>query len=222
MADRVAQQPDLYLGLISGTSADGIDAALVGFGAGSAKLTLARTYAYPESLRTRVVALAKSRASIALDDYGRLDVDCEDPQPIAARLKSRLPAGTTVIASPLRRARRLAEALLPQIRIDERLSEIDFGDWEGKAWDDIDRAALDRWAADVLGFVPPGGESVAQLQSRVIDFAKELRGLEIPRVALVTHAGVIRALFGHWRQLPDREWTQLKFDFGSMTALEID
>ena len=75
MADRAAQQPDLYLGLISGTSADGIDAALVGFAAGSAKLAFARTYAYPESLRTRVVALAKSRASIALDDYGRLDVE---------------------------------------------------------------------------------------------------------------------------------------------------
>ena len=75
MADRVAEESDLYLGLISGTSADGIDAALVRFGAGSTKLVCARTYAYPESLRTRVVALAKSRASVALDDYGRLDVE---------------------------------------------------------------------------------------------------------------------------------------------------
>jgi len=154
--------------------------------------------------------------------YGRLDVDCEDPQPIAEVLRASIPAGTTIIASPLRRARRLAEALTPQVGIDERLSEIDFGDWEGKAWDDIDRAALDQWAADVLNFVPPGGESVAQLQSRGISFANELRAHRIPRVALVTHAGVIRALFGHWRQLPDHEWTQLKFEFGSMTALEID
>jgi len=67
--------PGLYLGLISGTSADGIDAALVSFDGGSAKLALARTYAYPDTLRTRVLALAKSRASIALDDYGRLDVE---------------------------------------------------------------------------------------------------------------------------------------------------
>jgi len=66
---------DLYLGLISGTSADGIDAALVRFDAGSAQLALARTYPYPDDLRTRVLALAKSRASIALDDYGRLDVE---------------------------------------------------------------------------------------------------------------------------------------------------
>ncbi len=75
MADPAAYGPDLYLGLISGTSADGIDAALVRFGAGSAKLARARTYAYPEALRTRIVALAKGRASVALDEYGRLDVE---------------------------------------------------------------------------------------------------------------------------------------------------
>ena len=85
--------PDLYLGLISGTSVDGIDAALVCFEesanpsararpsmAGlstqaSAKLILGRTYAYPDALRTRILALAKSSASIALDDYGHLDVE---------------------------------------------------------------------------------------------------------------------------------------------------
>lgn len=151
--------------------------------------------------------------------YGRLDVDCEDPLPIAASLKSRLPADTPIIASPLRRARRLAEALDPEARIDDRLSEIDFGDWEGKAWDDIDRAVLDQWAADVLNFVPPGGESVARLQERVIDFACSLK---IPRVAIVSHAGVMRVLFGHWHQLPASEWTQIKFDFGSMTRMEVD
>ena len=150
--------------------------------------------------------------------YGRLDVDCEDPQPIAARLKTRLPPDTPIIASPLRRARRLAEALDQNARIDERLSEINFGDWEGKAWDNIDRASLDRWAADVLHFVPPSGESVAGLRERVIDFACSLK---IPRVAIVSHAGVMRALFGHWCQLPASEWTQLKFEFASITEIEV-
>ena len=150
--------------------------------------------------------------------YGQLDVDCEDPQLVAARLKPRLPAGTPIITSPLRRARRLADALDPEARIDERLSEIDFGDWEGQPWDRIDREALDRWAADVLNFVPPGGESVAHLQQRVIDFACSLKN---PRVAIVSHAGVMRALFGHWRGLAASEWTQLKFDFASITEIEV-
>ena len=64
----------LYLGLISGTSADGIDAALVRFEP-RLDVIAARTCPYPAALRERIVALAKSRASIALDDYGRLDAE---------------------------------------------------------------------------------------------------------------------------------------------------
>ncbi len=153
--------------------------------------------------------------------YGRLDVDCEDPLPVAARLKAQLPDDTPVICSPLRRARRLAEALDPQARSDARLSEIDFGDWEGRAWDEIDRADLDAWAADVLNFTPPGGESVARLQGRAIDFADALAAINAPRLALVTHAGILRALLGHWRQLPLEQWTQLKFEFGGMSEIKI-
>ena len=84
--------------------------------------------------------------------YGQLDVDCEDPQPIAARLRPQIPAGTPVISSPLRRARLLALALDSQAGIDGRLSEIDFGEWEGRPWNDIDREALDAWfeAHDLL------------------------------------------------------------------------
>ena len=151
--------------------------------------------------------------------YGRLDIEAEDPQPVAARLKPLLPEGTAVFSSPLQRARLLAEALDPETRIDERLSEMDFGEWEGQPWDAIDRDALDAWAADTLHYTPPGGESVARLQRRAIDFVASLS--DSP-VALVTHAGIMRALLGHWRQLPVAEWTQLKFDFGSMLKIEIE
>jgi anhydro-N-acetylmuramic acid kinase len=64
----------LYLGLISGTSADGIDAALVRFEP-HLEVVAARTFAYPAALRERIVALARSAAQIALDDYGHLDVE---------------------------------------------------------------------------------------------------------------------------------------------------
>ncbi len=75
MADR-----KLYLGLISGTSADGIDAALVDFADSSTagqclRILAAQTFCYPQDVRERVLALAHSRAAIALDDYGRLDVE---------------------------------------------------------------------------------------------------------------------------------------------------
>ncbi len=151
--------------------------------------------------------------------YGRLDIDGIDPEGVAAQLKRQLPANIPVISSPLRRALALAELLDPQTRIDARLAEIDFGDWEGKAWDHIPRIELDAWAANVLDFIPPGGESVATLQKRVIEFAESLKG---ESVAIVTHAGVMRSLVGYWQQLPVEEWTQLKFDYGRMTAFNIE
>lgn len=64
----------LYLGLISGTSADGIDAALVGF-APALKVIATCTFPYPESVRSDVLALAHSNAAVALDACGALDVE---------------------------------------------------------------------------------------------------------------------------------------------------
>jgi len=150
--------------------------------------------------------------------YGQLDVEAEDPQPVATRLRPLLPAGTQVISSPLQRSRRLAAALHPQPSCDERLLEIHFGEWEGRSWERIERGLLDEWASDVLHFVPPGGESVAMLQARAIDCVGDLRGSDC---ALVTHAGVIRVLLGHWLQLPVDVWSRLPLDFGSITLLEI-
>ena len=154
--------------------------------------------------------------------YGRLDVEADNPQALAAQLAPRLPSGLPIISSPLRRARRLAEALGPQVRTDARLSEIDFGEWEGRRWNEIDRHLLDAWAADMLHFVPPGGESAAMLQARVIDCLDSLRAGHARRLALVTHAGAIRAALGHCLRLAIDEWSQLPLAFGSISLLEID
>ena len=64
----------LYLGLISGTSADGIDVALATFKR-KPKLLASLTYPYPARLRERILALAQGDGRIALDDLGTLDVE---------------------------------------------------------------------------------------------------------------------------------------------------
>ncbi|WP_266159003.1 anhydro-N-acetylmuramic acid kinase [Dyella silvatica] len=64
----------LYIGLISGTSADGIDAALVRFNNDKPQLLAALTHPWPHTLRERVLAVAQDEVRLDLDTYGRLDV----------------------------------------------------------------------------------------------------------------------------------------------------
>ena len=62
-----------FLGLISGTSADGVDVALVEFDP-QPRISAAATYPYPEALRDRILGLARHAPSVALDELGTLDV----------------------------------------------------------------------------------------------------------------------------------------------------
>ena len=64
----------LYIGLISGTSADGIDAALVRFEQDRPQLVHARTHPWPDALRTQILRVAQDETRLDLDAYGRLDV----------------------------------------------------------------------------------------------------------------------------------------------------
>jgi alpha-ribazole phosphatase len=150
--------------------------------------------------------------------YGRLDLEAENAAAVAERLRAGLPSGLPVWSSPLRRCRVLAEYLHPAPQIDERLVEMDFGSWEGARWDDVPRAELDAWAADVAGYAPPGGESPHAVQRRALAF---VAGLAVPEAVVVTHAGVIRTLLAHWQQLPPAAWPQLVFPYGSRTTVEV-
>lgn len=150
--------------------------------------------------------------------YGRLDVSAENAAALAAVLRAELPPGLPVWSSPLRRCRALAALLHPAPRMDERLKEMDFGQWEGRPWHDIPRAELDAWAADIAGYAPPGGEAPRQLQARALDFVRSLPDEE---AVIVTHAGVIRTLLAWSQQLAPARWCELNFAYGSHTVWDF-
>lgn len=66
---------ELYIGMISGTSVDGVDCAIVEFSSGSVRLVAARTFPYPDDLRNRLETLIRT-PRVTLRDLGRLDVAC--------------------------------------------------------------------------------------------------------------------------------------------------
>lgn len=112
--------------------------------------------------------------------YGQTDVGlAESAAEVAARLRPLLPESFALHASPLARARLLAQELGTP-KLDDRLKEIHFGDWEGRSFTDIG-SAIDDWAADPLGFRAPGGESPREMAARVLAWLEETR--EEPRSA---------------------------------------
>ena len=128
--------------------------------------------------------------------YGRLDLPLapasagRDIGAVCAQLAAF--GAARIWSSPALRCRRLAEALGDPI-LDDRLVELDLGAWEGKPWDEVPRADLDRWAADPLGFAAPGGETGRMLIARLTSFFEELLTQPGDHV-VVSHGGPLRVL----------------------------
>lgn len=153
--------------------------------------------------------------------YGRSEVDCAEPDAAAFASLRVDRESAHVISSPSRRCADLARALMPDPRFDPRLLEIDFGQWELRAFDTIDRAAIDAWAAAPWDFVPPGGESAAQMASRVLAALDDIRRFDAPRVVVVAHGGPLRVLLGSVLRRPRAEWLGLAFEPGDVVSVDL-
>ena len=133
--------------------------------------------------------------------YGQTDLGlAESASAVAERLRPLLPQDFALYASPLARARLLAEALgTPQL--DPRLKEIHF---------------------EPLDFAPPGGESPRSMAARALDFLADLRAAPpAPAVVVVAHGGPLRALAGQLLSVPPEHWLGLDFACGQATRLDL-
>jgi broad specificity phosphatase PhoE len=102
--------------------------------------------------------------------------------------------------SSLRRARATAQIVGEQLGleaiVDERLMEVDAGDWSGRLIADVRAAApgaWERWRAADPTFRFPGGESVAEQAARVRAALADVANGPLPAL-VVTHGGSIRAI----------------------------
>lgn len=128
--------------------------------------------------------------------YGRTDLAIDPAAQLLAvpKLRAALPAAVPIYSSPLQRCAILANALGSPVRLDARLVELDFGAWELQRWDAIARQEIDRWAGDVAGYRPGGGESVVTMAHRIAAFYTDIVNTGAFDAVVVCHAGAIRLL----------------------------
>jgi broad specificity phosphatase PhoE len=104
--------------------------------------------------------------------------------------------------SDLRRAQTTARAISKSFAIDcivrPALREINFGRWEGRTWNDIERYEQDyahRWLAEYPNLPAPGGEDVVEFEKRVLNEMEFLSTRVMARnIVVVTHAGILRTV----------------------------
>jgi alpha-ribazole phosphatase len=130
--------------------------------------------------------------------YGQSDVDLRPTfEEEAAVSRSRIEGKhfDHVYCSPLSRCVRLATACgYPDAQRDDRLKEINFGDWELQRFDDITDQTLEEWYKDYLNVRPPHGESFYDQLHRVSAFLEELRASATDKdeqVLIFAHGGVL-------------------------------
>ncbi len=125
---------------------------------------------------------------------GRADPELDDVGLRQARqIAAALPDGLRVYSSPLTRTRQTAAAASNDVLIDERLIELDYGDFDLKPMADISAETWAQWRGDA-NFRPPNGETLNELAHRVGSLLDELSPLAAERdVAVVTHVSPIKA-----------------------------
>ncbi|GAA3781004.1 alpha-ribazole phosphatase [Flavobacterium ginsengiterrae] len=159
--------------------------------------------------------------------YGQSDVDIAEPfEEIFKRIISELPRNAVIFTSPLKRCAILAKHIQKNnnaisYQEDDRLKEMNFGDWELKNWDDISPEELNPWMEDFVNIRASNGESFTELHERTRQFlSDEISKIQQP-VIIVAHAGIIRSIICHQTSLPLKEAFKNKIDFGEIIRIEL-
>jgi alpha-ribazole phosphatase len=157
--------------------------------------------------------------------YGQTDIGINETlfQQELQLIQSKLPNDIEQFyTSPLQRCKILAEKLNPDFILDERLKELNFGDWENKGWNEIEQNGLNKWMQDFVNIKTPNGENYIDLNNRTQSFISEILKLNLQKIAIVTHAGNIRSFLSLVLSLPLENSFRINLNYGSVVSIELD
>jgi probable phosphomutase (TIGR03848 family) len=165
--------------------------------------------------------LAGRMPGVGLTERGRAEIAA-----VAERLAGEPIAA--LYASPLQRTRESAEIVAERlglpIQFRDDVIELDFGEWTGATFDSI--RADPRWHAwrtqRSLARIP-GGESMRQVQRRVVEALMEINERHLhATVAVVSHGDVIRSALLFALGMPLDYYNRIEVGQGSLSTIRID
>ncbi len=158
---------------------------------------------------------------------GRSDVPLSD----AGRRQSQSAADvlthfavSRIVTSPLARAKETADIVGEKLKLavgtDDKLQEVEFGDWQGMTYTEIRADPRYReFLKDPVNSRTPGGETIADVQDRGLAAIGEAQPGE--RVLFVSHGDIIRAAISHFLDVPLRQFRRIRVDNCGLTAVAV-
>jgi probable phosphoglycerate mutase len=165
-------------------------------------------------------AIAGRKPGVTLNPEGRVQA-----QRLARRFECE--AITGIHCSPLERARQTAEPIAERLGLDieiaHALNEIDFGEWTGLFLDELaQRADWQRWNAVRSGSRAPGGETMLEVQARVVGHIEKLgEGGKNASYILVGHGDPIKSALLYYLGAPIDFLSRLEVSPASISAVEV-
>ena len=178
-----------------------------------------------------LVRHGETELNSALRYWGKTDVGL-GPQGIrqAEQLRDRLATEKIdcIYSSPLQRAvttaRIIASFHHPEVTHCAELREIDFGKLEGLNFDEV-RVRFPEiarmWQEHDPALVYPEGESLSQLDERIVEFIRRLiKHKPEDTLLVVAHSGVLRTLICELLGLERKNRWNLRLDLASLSIVE--
>jgi broad specificity phosphatase PhoE len=134
-----------------------------------------------------------------------------------------------VYASPMRRVQQtlaplLRNSLPPPVVLPE-LREVDFGDWTGLGWEEVERKfghSAFGWLDQLEQAAIPGGESARQFRDRLEPVVRGwLARHPGQNVAVVCHGGVIRMVLAILLDWPLPKMAAFEIEYASVTQVVV-
>lgn len=157
--------------------------------------------------------------------YGQSNIPLADSFSADAKklIKSLPEKIDAVYSSPSNRCYNLAKLIKSKkLLVDNKLLELNFGDWEMKKWDEIDERSLNFWMKDYINVRTPNGENFIDLENRISKFFEEILKKNYKKIAVVTHKGVIMCMVGKALKIKIDDVFKISVDYSSVTKIILN